>query len=87
MFAQARLRFDLVILDALMPDLTGSKTLVALRQIDPHVKALLVTGFDTSDGPGDWREVGFLGRVQKPFRIDELTAAVAEALALSSGRA
>lgn len=71
---------DLVILDMIMPEMTGHALCCALREIDPNVKAILATGFSLN---GEARKIladGVLGFVQKPFHIQELLESVAEAL-------
>jgi PAS domain S-box-containing protein len=71
---------DLVILDMIMPEMTGQALFSALREINPDVKAILATGFSLN---GEARKIladGVLGFVQKPFHIQELLESVAEAL-------
>ena len=71
---------DLVITDVVMPGLSGRETAEQLRTARPGARVIFVSGY-TADALGgrDALEPGtrFL---QKPFRPDELTAAVRDAL-------
>lgn len=70
---------DLVILDLTMPNLSGRETFRRLRELDPNVGVLLSSGYSTDEfEPGELD--GILGFVPKPYRIEELTAAVRTAL-------
>ena len=73
-------RYDLVLLDLTMPGMDGAEVLVALREVRPDVPVLLASGYaeeEARERIGD-TPAGF---IQKPFSIDELAAAVLEALA------
>jgi len=77
-------RFDLVLIDMMMPELDGSKFFHRLREIDPDVKAVFMTGF----GPNEQmtavlKNEGALGYLQKPFNTRELIGAIRNAI---SGR-
>jgi signal transduction histidine kinase len=76
----AGLRFDLVILDMLMPRMNGGQALVELRRRVPGQRALLVSGYtaDVLDGRG----AAALGAplLQKPVASATLLAAVRGAL-------
>jgi serine/threonine-protein kinase RsbW len=70
-----------VLLDVRMPGLDGPATLAALREINPHVRALFVSGGDT----GPYTPEALLGMgaeavLQKPFDLAEVCRAVGTAL-------
>jgi CheY-like chemotaxis protein len=70
----------LVLLDMMMPRMTGEQTFDEMRRISPGVKGLLASGYDES---GRIREIvakGFGGFLQKPFRRIELGRKVEEVL-------
>ena len=69
-------RIDLVILDQVMPQLTGRAALRQMRLIDPHVRALLASG--SGGHPLDDPETA--GVIRKPYRERELIQAVEAAL-------
>jgi CheY-like chemotaxis protein len=74
-------RIDLVLLDLIMPGLSGPETLVQLEGLIPGLKVVATSGYDEGQAAarfGSGRHVNFL---QKPYRPDELLAVVREALA------
>ncbi len=71
----------LVILDVVMPKLGGRETFRELRRIDPGVKAILASGYDTSQSlVRELLQSGVCGLVRKPYQIRELAQAVRRAL-------
>ncbi len=74
--------FDVIVLDMIMPGLSGKDTLVRLREFDSHVKVLLSSGY-TMDGDvqtilNTGEALGFL---QKPYTSAELSHQIQEVLA------
>ncbi len=73
-------RFDLIVLDLSMPNLSGREVLEYLRVLSPDIKVLVSSGYSDT-GQGDTLErfhpVGF---IPKPYRPSELSIAVREAL-------
>lgn len=65
---------DLVILDMVMPGMDGRETFSKLREIDPAVAVLLVTGY-TAQAP---EELGAKGLIEKPLDLRRFTAHVGE---------
>jgi len=81
-FAAEPGRFRLVLLDLLMPGLTGEQTLVRLRAIRPDLRALLMSGYSEGDVLG--RVGGPAGRtafLAKPFTREALERKLRELLA------
>jgi PAS domain S-box-containing protein len=72
--------FDLVLLDIVMPDLSGADTFRELKAIDPDVKALAVSGFSYDREVRGVLEAGALGFIRKPFEIANLSQRIAAAL-------
>ncbi len=72
--------FDLVILDLIMPKLSGHETFRALRTINPDVKVLLCSGYSLSEQAQEILEEGAAGFLQKPFLIDDLQQKITEVL-------
>ena len=65
--------FDLVVLDWLMPGVSGEQVLRALREADPDLAVVLISGFSIEDlAVYDKRAA----RVQKPMSLGDLRAAV-----------
>lgn len=76
--------FDLVITDILMPHMDGFDTIVALRERNPDVRILAISGGGDDDPAGYLRAARLLGAqrtLEKPFRIEELRQTVSDLLA------
>lgn len=73
-------QFDLLVADIRLPGMDGLETCQAIRASDPHLGAVVITGFATLEAAIDALRLGVHEFVVKPFRPDELTAAVARAL-------
>src|SRR5512141_918718 len=86
-FHRRAAEIDLVILDLVMPRLTGGAALVQIRQIAPAVPAILVSGYDESGRIREIVAAGFGGFLQKPFRRQDLGKKVRELLRVSDGSA
>ena len=71
----------LVLLDYLMPNMTGDLVFECLQQINPDVRVLLLTGCDEQVARKMF-ETGLRGYIQKPFYVDDLAQRVREELAL-----
>jgi PAS domain S-box-containing protein len=72
--------FDLLVVDIVMPDVDGLTVLRRGRELDPNMTAIVITGYATLDSAVEALQSGARGFVLKPFGIQELTAAVQEAL-------
>ena len=71
---------DLVVLDLLMPKLSGKETLSRLKKVAPTVKVLICSGYGSAlDAPDRIGEAD-TPLVRKPFRPEELAAAVRRVL-------
>ncbi len=73
---------DLVLLDLVMPGMSGADLFAELRRIHPHLRILLMSGYNLHGARADGLLAsGAAGFLQKPFRSDDLAAAVARSLA------
>jgi PAS domain S-box-containing protein len=79
-FRRRAAEIDLVILDLVMPRLTGDAALGQMRGIAPAVPAILVSGYDESGRIREIVTAGFGGFLQKPFRRQELGMKVRDLL-------
>lgn len=73
-------QIDAVILDLMMPGMSGGETYDVLRAIDPSVKALLSTGHSPDGVTQALLERGVKGLVPKPYGLNELARALNDAL-------
>jgi DNA-binding NtrC family response regulator len=70
---------DVVLLDYLMPEMTGDLVFECLKQKNPDVRTLLLTGCEDSVA-GRMFEEGLWGYVHKPFVLSEFVDQVGEAI-------
>jgi len=69
-----------VILDLMMPGLSGTDTLRAIREKDRNLPVLIVTGYGESDASDLLGELSATGILVKPFTSEQLEVALREAL-------
>ncbi|MFC1476844.1 PAS domain S-box protein [candidate division KSB1 bacterium] len=81
-FKKDKDRIDVVVLDIIMPGLSGKETYEALKEIDPGVKVLLSSGYSRDDQAAEIMKDGTIGFIQKPYKMEGLSKAVADALIL-----
>jgi PAS domain S-box-containing protein len=62
-------RFDLVILDLVMPELDGGKTFDRIRAIRPGLPVMLSSGYAIDGEAGKIMQRGCNGFIQKPFTL------------------
>ncbi|MFO0755559.1 MAG: PAS domain S-box protein [Byssovorax sp.] len=65
-------RIALVILDLVMPEMNGSKTFAALREIAPDLKVLLASGYAIDEHAQALLDRGCVGFLSKPFDLKTL---------------
>jgi two-component system, cell cycle sensor histidine kinase and response regulator CckA len=73
-------KIDLVMLDMIMPGLSGSETYDAMKLINPQVKVMLSTGYSVSDQAKQIMGRGCQALIQKPFRMDDLSQKIREVI-------
>jgi PAS domain S-box-containing protein len=70
--------FDVVVLDLTVPGrMGGEETLSALRALDPAVRAVVSSGYSSSEVMADHRAHGFTAAITKPWTAEELRRVVA----------
>ena len=72
---------DLLFTDLGMPGLSGWELAAQARALHPGLPVVLVTGWGHQLDPDRVRDSGVVGVVAKPYRIEDIRKAVAEALA------
>ncbi|MFA7383834.1 MAG: PAS domain S-box protein [Desulfurivibrionaceae bacterium] len=68
--------FDLVITDQTMPELTGEKLVLALKEIRPEIPVILCTGFSATIDEAKARDLGIDAFFMKPVLIKEITETI-----------
>ncbi len=71
---------NLVVTDIVMPEMGGKELVRKLRQADPNLKALAITGHALAESLQELRAEGILDVVRKPFEVNTLAEAVRRAL-------
>lgn len=72
--------FDLLLTDIHMPDITGLDVAQAMKQANPEITCVTMTGFGTMDTAIEALKLGVDEFIIKPFGPDELVMAVSKAL-------
>lgn len=73
--------FDAIILDLMMPEMNGLETLTRLRQINPDLQIILLTGHATIEKGIEAMKLGAIDFLEKPIDIQALNAKIEEAKA------
>jgi signal transduction histidine kinase/ActR/RegA family two-component response regulator len=73
-------RIDIVILDMVMPDMSGGETYDRMKDIDPKVKVLLFSGYSIDGQATEILNRGCNRFIQKPFKMKELSQKLREVL-------
>jgi CheY-like chemotaxis protein len=70
----------LVILDMVMPEMSGLETLVQLRKINPKIKIILSSGYEIDEDIQSVIDEGFSDFIQKPFGVNQVSSKIEEIL-------
>ncbi|MEN8189332.1 MAG: response regulator [Thermodesulfobacteriota bacterium] len=71
--------FDAVVLDLQMPDMDGLQVLAAIKETNPIIQVILLTGRATVEKGIQAMKLGALDLLEKPADIDDLTDRIKEA--------
>ncbi len=71
---------DIVVLDMIMPGLSGKDTFEHLKRINPHVKVLLASGYTVDGQAKEILDSGCNDFIQKPFKIEQLSMMIRKVL-------
>ncbi len=71
---------DLVLLDMVMPDMSGPESFAAIRRLRPESRIILCSGYDRNHAVQELLNQGVMGFIQKPYDLDELSRVCTEAL-------
>ncbi len=65
-------KIDMIIMDMIMPGMSGSETFDRLKEINPDVKILLSSGYSVDGQATNILQRGCDGFIQKPFNMNQL---------------
>jgi two-component system response regulator PilR (NtrC family) len=71
---------DLVILDVMLPGISGIDTLRAIRIANPYLPVIVITAFSSIDGAIEAMKYGAFHYIPKPFKNEEVVMTVNKAL-------
>lgn len=67
---------DLVLLDMVMPRLTGPEVFEELKKINPKVRVILSSGYNIKHEENRLQKLGISGLLNKPFTLKTLSQAI-----------
>jgi|WetSurSiteA1Bulk_404760.scaffolds.fasta_scaffold03328_3 DNA-binding NtrC family response regulator len=73
-------KFDIVITDLMMPDVSGMELLELVKKYYPDIDVLVITGYATIESAVQATKLGATDFIQKPFTPAELTERVQKAV-------
>jgi len=76
---------DVVILDMIMPGMSGKETFELLRRINPQVPIILSSGYSVTDQATKIMDQGCSAFIQKPFSISDLSKKLRNVLEKGKG--
>jgi DNA-binding NtrC family response regulator len=71
---------DLVVLDLMLPGMSGMETLRSLKETNPDLPAIIITAYSSIDGAIDAMKHGAFHYIPKPFKNEEVVLTVNKAL-------
>ena len=71
---------DLVILDLMLPAMSGMETLRSIKDTHTHLPVIIITAFSSIDGAIDAMKHGAFHYIPKPFKNEEVVLTVNKAL-------
>lgn len=76
--------FDIILMDKNMPGPTGLDLLPGLQRVCPHSRVIMMTAFGDVPSYMEAVEKGAAEYLFKPFRMEEMKAAIRKALGLDT---
>ena len=71
-FEKEKDAIDLVLLDLIMPNLGGAETFRRLKDIDPAIPIILISGYTQDEVSQELLDEGARGFIQKPYKFEAL---------------
>lgn len=80
LYRRRHAEIDVVILDMIMPDQSGSETFNEMKRIDPGVRVILSSGYSLNGQAKEIIDRGCRSFIQKPFNIKKLSLKLRQVL-------
>ena len=68
----------MIIVDMVMPSMTGKELFLKLREIKPHLKLVISSGYQMNENNAELLQMGIKGFINKPFSMDILATKLHE---------
>ena len=81
-----QVRIDLVTLDLKMPEIPGIKVVEKVKQHDPDIEVIIITGFGSMETAIEGLRLGAFDYIIKPFQVDHIAVLVNRALQRRNAR-
>ncbi len=75
-FKQNKDKINLIILDMLMPKMSGSEALNKMQEIDPNIKVIIASGYSDEEKLNAIKSMDIAGFIQKPFKLKDLLSRI-----------
>ncbi len=79
-YQKNREKIDIVILDMIMPGMSGRELYKKLKEVNPGIKVLLSSGYSVDGQAAEILKLGCSGFIQKPFNIGVLSNKIRDIL-------
>lgn len=79
-YSQNTNEIDLVLLDMIMPGMSGSETFAGLKKLNKNVRIILCSGYCEDNEAATLLSSGCKGFIQKPFSVEALSRKVESVL-------
>lgn len=73
LFREKHEEIDLVFLDMMMPEMSGTESFDAMKKIDPDVKVVIASGFSQNNEVDRLLKEGLVEFINKPYRMSSLS--------------
>lgn len=76
LYRERQLDIDLLLIDMMMPGMDGATMMPLLQQLNPAVKAIAMSGLNSTQAVNNTDDLGFQGFLSKPITTEELLKAL-----------
>ncbi|MBF0565060.1 MAG: response regulator, partial [Nitrospirae bacterium] len=73
-------KYDIALLDLVMPGISGIETLNEIKKSSPKIKVIIITAFSTIGSAVESIKTGASDYISKPFKIEELLTIISRVI-------